>query len=114
MGRQVFQTGWDAELHNYGFNVCQTFLDSKWCWKIEKVEIWRDREGPEWFSGPNIIEILQHFCSNLLNFDHQRFLCSGHTHILVYTYSQKISSECLKTKIKNLSLITLLQNVIIH
>ena len=58
-----------------------------------------DGDGPEWFSGPNILEILQHFRSNLLNFDHQRFLCSGHTHILPLN-SQKIVSERLKTKIK--------------
>ena len=40
------------------WKLCQSFLDSKWCGKIEKVEIWRDGEGPEWFSDPNIIEIL--------------------------------------------------------
>ena len=58
-------------LHNF-----QSLINSKWCGKVKKVEIWMDGDGPEWFSGPNILEILQHSHSNLLNFDHQRFLCS--------------------------------------
>ena len=35
--------------HNF-----QSLINSNWCGKVKKVEIWMDGDGRKWFSGLNI------------------------------------------------------------
>ena len=45
--------------------------------KTPGIEIWMPRDAPKWFSGPDILNFLNYFCTNLPKFDHRGFLSIG-------------------------------------
>ena len=50
------------------------------------------KNDQEWFSGPNILNFLNHFCSNLPKFDYCGFLSIGLA-IFWYNLSENIFGE---------------------
>ena len=41
--------------------------------KTPGIEIWMIQDDPKWFSGPNILNFLNYFCSNLPKFQYGGF-----------------------------------------
>ena len=55
----------------------KSFMNCILIGKTPGIEIWMIQDDPKWFSGPNILNFLNYFCSNLPKFHYGGFLSIG-------------------------------------
>ena len=55
----------------------KSFMNCILIGKTPGIEIWMIQDDPKWFTGPNILNFLNYFCSNLPKFHYGGFLSIG-------------------------------------